>query len=65
MYTKINRFLNRSPQWNVVKLPSYWVDKILLHPSTDDDTHYEEVKWVLDALIDGLRTKAVSSPSVL
>jgi nucleolar pre-ribosomal-associated protein 1 len=65
MYTKINKFLNKGPQWNVVKLPSYWVDKVLLHPPTDDDAHYEEVRWMLDVLIDGLRTPAVSTLSSL
>lgn len=65
MYTKINKFLIKGPQWNVMKLPSYWVDKVLLHPPTDDDAHYEEVRWMLDVLIDGLRTPAVSTPSFL
>lgn len=65
MYTKINKFLNKGPQWNVVKLPSYWVDRVLLHPPTDDDAHYEEVRWMLDGLIDGLRTPAVSTLSTL
>ena len=64
MYTKINKFLNKGPFWNLEKLPSYWVDRVLLHPPTDDETHYEEIRWMLDILIDGLRTPSVSSPPV-
>lgn len=59
MYGKVNKFLNKGPRWNVTKLPSYWVYKILLNPPTDDDAHHREVEWLLDALIDGLRTAAV------
>lgn len=59
MYDKVNRFLNRGPQWTPTKLPSYWVDKIILHPPKDDNGHYQEIEWLLDALIDGLRTPAV------
>ncbi len=61
MYTKINKFLNKGPQWNVARLPSYWVDRVLLHPPTDDEGHYEEVRWMLEILVDGLRTPAVGS----
>ena len=60
MYGKVNEFLNRGPEWNVKKLPSYWVDKVLKSPPTDDDGHHHEAEWLLDGLIDGLRTSAVS-----
>ena len=66
MYVKANKFLNRGPQWNVKKLPSYWVETILLTPPTEDEAHYHEVAWLLNILVDGLRTPAVSlrgSPS--
>ncbi|MCJ1435584.1 hypothetical protein MMC27_004958 [Xylographa pallens] len=56
MYPKVNKFLNKSPSWDVAKLPSYWVDKVFLHPPADDDTHQREVQWVVDTLIGGLRT---------
>ena len=59
MYTKVNKFLNKSPEWNIAKLPSYWVGKILLAPPTDDDAHHREIAWLLDTLIDGLRIPAV------
>ena len=60
MYVKVNKFLNKGPQWIVKKLPSYWVEKILLNPPTEDEAHYQEVAWLLDILVDGLRTPAVS-----
>lgn len=58
MYSKANKFMNRGPEWNVTKLPSYWVDKVLMNPPTDDDGHHQEAEWLLDGLIDGLRTSA-------
>lgn len=60
MYAKVNQFLNRGPEWNETKLPSYWVDKVLMNPPTDDDGHHQEAEWLFDGLIDGLRTSAVS-----
>ena len=59
MYVKVNEFLNRGPEWNVPKLPSYWVDTVLAKAPTDDQGHYQETAWLLDGLIDGLRTSAV------
>lgn len=64
MYEKVNRFLHKGPRWNVAKLASYWVDKILLNPPTRDEAHYQEAEWLLDALVDGLRTPAVSPTTV-
>lgn len=60
MYAKANEFLNKGPEWNVTKLPSYWVNRVLMNPPTDDDRHHQEAEWLLDGLIDGLRTSAVS-----
>ena len=59
LYEKANKFLHKGPQWDVAKLPSYWVDKIILKPPTYDETHYQEATWLLDALIEGLRTPSV------
>ena len=59
MYEKINKFLHKGPTWNVEKLPSYWVDKILLNPPTNDEAHSQECEWLLKILINGLRTDAV------
>ena len=64
MYSKVNKFLNKSPNWEIAKLPSYWVDKVCLNPPADDDTHQREVQWVLDTLIDGLRTEEVIPKNV-
>jgi nucleolar pre-ribosomal-associated protein 1 len=61
LYIKVNKFLNRAPRWDLAKLPSYWVDKILLHPPDSDNAFYQEVEWLLDALTNGLRTYYVSS----
>ena len=47
MYSKVNEFLNRGPEWNVTRLPSYWVDKVLLNPPTDDDGHHQEAEGSL------------------
>jgi nucleolar pre-ribosomal-associated protein 1 len=60
MYTKINKFLNKNPDWNLARLPSYWLSKILIVPPTDDDSHSKEVMWLLENMIEGLRNFAVS-----
>lgn len=52
--------MNRSPIWNPSKLPSYWIDKIFLSPPEQDEAHQNEVDWLLEAFIQGLRTPAVS-----
>lgn len=65
MYGKVNRYLQRRPSWEVEKIPSYWIDQILLHPPEDDDGHSEEVNWLLDMLVKGLRTPQVSDCKVV
>ncbi|PGH35673.1 nucleolar pre-ribosomal-associated protein 1 [[Emmonsia] crescens] len=57
LYGKVNKFLNKGPRWEVAKIPSYWIDKILLHESEYDDSYHEEVGWLLGLFINGLRTK--------
>ncbi|KAI9836551.1 MAG: hypothetical protein M1819_001183 [Sarea resinae] len=57
LYPKLNRFLNKGPSWNVRRLISYWTEKVLLTPPDHDDAHYAEVDWLLDTMIDGLRTQ--------
>lgn len=44
----------------MVKLPSYWIDKILLHEPEYDDGYFEEIDWLLDLFVKGLRTESVS-----
>jgi nucleolar pre-ribosomal-associated protein 1 len=63
MYEKINNSLNKSPKWNTEKLPSYWIDAVFVHPPTNDDCHYREIDWILDVLVDSLRSLGVGSPS--
>ncbi|KAK2766738.1 hypothetical protein FQN54_006052 [Arachnomyces sp. PD_36] len=58
IYGKVNKFLNKGPVWEIGKIPSYWVDKILLHEPEYDDSHIEEVEWLLDLLIHGLRSES-------
>ncbi|KAK2875018.1 hypothetical protein FQN49_001860 [Arthroderma sp. PD_2] len=57
LYGKVNKFLNKSPQWEVGKIPSYWIDKLLYHEPESDDSHHEEVAWLLDLFVSGLRSE--------
>lgn len=57
----MNRYLNKGPAWNLSKLPLYWLDRVLLHPPENDNAHEEELEWLLDTMIDGLKTKEVCS----
>ena len=61
LYGKINRYLNKGPPWVISKLPSYWIDKIVLNPPENDNAHEEEVDWLLDTMIEGLRTTEVGN----
>ena len=61
MFNKLNLFLTRGPTWKVAKLPSYWIDRILLQPPEIDDRGFEEADWLLEVMIDGLRTAKVGS----
>ncbi|KAI9827209.1 MAG: hypothetical protein M1832_005346 [Thelocarpon impressellum] len=54
LYGKINHFLHQGPRWDAEKLPL--MHKILLHPPDNDDAHYEELGWLLDTTVQGLRT---------
>ena len=61
LYPKLNRFLNKDPEWRVTKLPTYWIQHTILStPDSDDEekAYWLEVKWVLDWITDGLRTPA-------
>ncbi|KAL5052011.1 hypothetical protein BDW71DRAFT_169946 [Aspergillus fruticulosus] len=57
LYGKVNKFLQKAPSWEVEKIPSYWIDKILLHEPELDDGYFEEIAWLLDLLVKGLRTE--------
>lgn len=59
LYGKVNQFLQKAPTWEPEKIPSYWIDRILLHEPELDDGYFEETNWLLDLLLKGLRTEAV------
>lgn len=56
IYAKLNHFLIRGAKWDVKRLPRYWIEKTFLSEPEDDDSYWKEVQWVLDWLVDGLRT---------
>lgn len=56
MYPKVNRFLIRGPEWRVSRLPSYWLSNTVLGLPEEDDAYWREVQWILDWLVDGLRS---------
>lgn len=59
MYPKVNKFLAKGPSWNVGKLIDFWLKSVLIEIPDEDDAHWKEVEWVLDLLVDGLRTPKV------
>lgn len=60
VYGKVNKFLQKAPAWEPIKIPSYWIDKIVYNPPELDDGYFDELHFLLDLLIKGLRTEAVS-----
>ena len=56
MYPKVNKYLLKDPAWNVRRLADYWLGKVTMEMPEEDDSHWKEVIWVLDMLIDGIRT---------
>lgn len=54
LYPKINKFLSQGPSWDIDKIPL--MHKILDEPPTLDDGRYIEIGWLLDYMLDGLRT---------
>jgi nucleolar pre-ribosomal-associated protein 1 len=60
VYGKVNKFLQKAPVWEVEKIPTYWVDKILLHEPELDDGYFDEIDWLLGLFVKALRTEAVS-----
>ncbi|GAB7346267.1 hypothetical protein MBLNU457_4992t1 [Dothideomycetes sp. NU457] len=56
MFPKVNRYLLKDPTWNIRRLPDYWLGKTILEMPEDDNTYWKELMWVLDMLVDGVRT---------
>ncbi|KAL8862137.1 MAG: hypothetical protein Q9178_001593 [Gyalolechia marmorata] len=61
LYAKVNKFLNKGPVWSVEKLPSYWVDQIVMRLPSMDDGYYKEIEWLLQLLTEGLQTPATAA----
>jgi nucleolar pre-ribosomal-associated protein 1 len=60
LYPKVNEFLNLRPKWHISKMPSYWIDKIILQSPEDENegAYYRELIWLLNWLYEGLRTES-------
>ncbi|KAF2719095.1 hypothetical protein K431DRAFT_287122 [Polychaeton citri CBS 116435] len=62
LYAKVNHFLLRRPGWNIRSLPPYWIRETLLSTPSDNTNitsfYWKEVQWVLEWLVDGVRTLA-------
>ncbi|KAM3067183.1 hypothetical protein ACMFMG_005448 [Clarireedia jacksonii] len=54
LYPKINKFLSQGPSWEVDKIPL--IHKILDESPSLDDQHYSEMSWLLNYMLDGLRS---------
>ncbi|KAK4156533.1 nucleolar pre-ribosomal-associated protein 1 [Chaetomidium leptoderma] len=55
LYSKVNNFLTRGPFWTLDRLPL--VDEVLLEEPVVGDAYYAQVNWLLEYLMDGLRTQ--------
>lgn len=64
VYGKVNKFLQKSPVWEVEKIPSYWIDKIFLNEPELDDGYVDEIDWLLGLFVKSLRTKAVRDQTI-
>jgi nucleolar pre-ribosomal-associated protein 1 len=58
MFGKINKFLMKGPTWIVENIPRYLTANVIRNAPTHDDTYHKEVDWLLDYLLDSLRTTA-------
>jgi len=55
LYPKVNSFLMRGPSWSLDRLPL--LDEILSEEPVVGDAYYAQTSWLLNYLIDGLRTR--------
>ncbi|RMZ16079.1 hypothetical protein D0860_01284 [Hortaea werneckii] len=58
IYPKVNRYLIKSPEWRIHRMPTHWLSNTVLGQPEEDDAYWKEVTWVLAWLVDGLRTSA-------
>ncbi|KAJ5894234.1 hypothetical protein N7495_005925 [Penicillium taxi] len=57
-YGKVNEFLQKAPIWELKKIPSYWIDRILQNEPELDDGYSDEIDWMLGLFVKGLRSQA-------
>ncbi|KAI9729293.1 MAG: hypothetical protein M1834_006964 [Cirrosporium novae-zelandiae] len=57
LYGKINEFLNRGPSWKLNRLARYWTRQIVLQEPGQPNSHNQEIGWLLDVFIEGLRSE--------
>ena len=58
MYPKVNKYIMKGAEWRTSRLPAYWLADTVGNQPFYDDTYWREVLWVLEWLVDGLRTLA-------
>jgi nucleolar pre-ribosomal-associated protein 1 len=56
VYGKVNKFLQKSPVWEV--------EKIFLNEPELDDGYVDEIDWLLGLFVKSLRTKAVRDQTI-
>lgn len=56
MFGKINKFLTNRPSWEVRNLPRKFSRIVINNEPHEDGLYHKEVDWLLDYLIDCLRT---------
>ncbi|KAG0652528.1 URB1 ribosome biogenesis 1 [Hyphodiscus hymeniophilus] len=54
LYPKINKFLSQGPTWELDKIPLMY--KIMDDAPSLDDAYYLEIAWLLNYMLNGLRT---------
>ncbi|KAF1919672.1 ribosome 60S biogenesis N-terminal-domain-containing protein [Ampelomyces quisqualis] len=56
MYSKISRFLTKAPAWSLQHLFSEFWHSIVASEPDEDGTYHQEVDWLLEYLLESLRT---------
>jgi nucleolar pre-ribosomal-associated protein 1 len=56
MFGKINKFLMKAPSWSVVDIPRSLITNIIRGEPEHEGAYHKEVEWLVDYLIDCLRT---------
>lgn len=58
LYPKLNKYLLKGSEWRIRKLVVHWIKDTIHSAPYEDGAYWNEVQWVLDWLVDGLRTVA-------